>query len=222
MERYLKHFALVVGILLLVASMIFSYQGFAFNFQTAGGNWKVIFFIIGMTMTASVAVLQLVFNTDYSHLNLTLKIFGVLSYVYSIYTNYRGLSPFVGIDGDDVTTWIIAVFLDAVPEPLIAWSLGEALKGDLLGNIIKWVLPRSPVNQPQSRHQNNKPAYQGAGQGNQVPQRQRERERAMFESISPRFPKKMPNPQDAKFIHPSDEPTYHPVSYKYEPNEFEE
>lgn len=143
MEKNLKHIALITGIVLLVASMIFSFQGFNFNFTGTNDFWTVVFWIIGTGLTASVSVMEMIFNTDYSNLNKTLKLFGILSYVYSIYTNHAGLKPFVNIEGSDFTTWVIAVALDILPEPMIAWSLGESLKGDFVGNFLKWLMPGS-------------------------------------------------------------------------------
>lgn len=175
MEPVLKRLALIVGVLLLAASMIFSFEGFNFNF-TATGALEVIFWIIGITLTLSVTVIQMIFNTDYRRLNLTLKLFGVMSYVYSIYTNFKGLDPFVSVGGSNTTTAIIAVFLDAVPEPLIAWALGDSLKGDLIGNTFQWIFgwttrPLNPSNQgqnnPQPQGQQFKKSQQGQRPNNE-------------------------------------------------------
>lgn len=138
METKLRVWSKLVGYALLLSSMILSYRGFEFNFDTTEGFWRIAFISVGILLTCAVTIIQLVFNTDFNNLNLTLKVAGVLSYIYSIYTNYKGLQPFMSLDGNDYTVWVVAVFLDAVPEPLIAWSMGESLRGDLLGNIKKW------------------------------------------------------------------------------------
>lgn len=156
MERNLKNWARLTGYLLLLASMILSYRGFEWNFSKVDGLWSLVFICIGVLLTVAVSVIQLVFNTSYASLNLTLKVAGLLSYIYSIYTNYRGLQPFMSIDGNDYTVWVVAIFLDAVPEPLIAWSMGESLRGDLLGNIKKWI---GMDDEPIKPQQNKRPKY---------------------------------------------------------------
>lgn len=208
MERYLKHFALVIGVILLAASMIFSFRGFEFNFQTDDGMWSTIFWIIGLSLTAAVSVLQMVFNSDYKNLNLTLKLFGVLSYVYSIYTNRDGLSDFVSMSGSQVMTWIIAGGMDMVPEPLITWAMGDALKGDFLGNILKWVFPS--VSQQDARSYPKSGKTYPAHQQQKNPQYQGQHQKPVFEAIS-RLPKRQ-SQESPKFITPIDD-EFHPVNY---------
>jgi len=90
-----------------------------------------------------------IFNTDFKNLNLTLKILGGASYVYSIYTNFIGIQHIFGFS--DFIAASGAAIMDVLPEAFIAWALGEHLQGDLLGNLGKLIMG-TPSN---GKEQNN-------------------------------------------------------------------
>jgi len=89
--------------------------------------------VIGFVFAVVVTLIQFIFTNDYKKLNPTLVVIGVLSYVYSIYTNKLGAHNLLQMN--DAMAWITAAFADVVAEPMIAWGLGESLVGDLLGNL---------------------------------------------------------------------------------------
>ena len=137
METILKRFALWGGIALAIVSIYFSYDGADQTIN--GGNpsysdvGKVIMIVMAMTMTLA----QFIFNSDLKNLNSTLKVLGILSYFYSMSTNYLGINHLFGFHG--IVGWGIAVVMDVAPEAFIAWSLEDVTRGDLLGNLGKFV-----------------------------------------------------------------------------------
>ena len=135
METILKRVTLALGGLLLVISILFSYDGFDQNVTGGNDGYSSLAKFIGFTLAITVSVIQFVFNTDFRNLNMTLKGVGFISYAYSIWTNYLGIKHI--LQADEMTSWVIAVFMDVTPESLIAWSVGESLRGDFLGNLTK-------------------------------------------------------------------------------------
>lgn len=130
----LKRLSLVMGIILLAISMFFSYDGFDSSAGN-GENYETLAKVIGWCIAIAVSVIQFVFSTDYKGLNWTLRLVGIVSYIYSIWSNKLGIAHTLLMP--ETNSWIVSVFMDVVPEPLIAWSLGEALSGDVVGNIGK-------------------------------------------------------------------------------------
>jgi len=128
----LKRLSLVMGIILLAISMFFSYDGFDSSAGN-GENYATLAKVIGWCIAIAVSVIQFVFSTDYKGLNWTLRLVGVVSYIYSIWSNKLGIAHTLLMP--ETNSWVVSVFMDVVPEPLIAWSLGEALSGDVVGNI---------------------------------------------------------------------------------------
>lgn len=137
MIKVLKRFALLLGIGTVILSGYFSWDGLDQTITGSNVGYTELTSLIGVVMVAVITLLQFVFNTDYASLSPTLKVLGFLSYGYSIYTNKLGLTHLFGFD--EIVAWMIAVFMDVVPEALIAWSLDESLSGDLLGNLGKWI-----------------------------------------------------------------------------------
>lgn len=133
----LRRLALIAGIVLGVISVFFSYDGF--DQSITGGNLQYdgLTKVIGITLAVIITLLQFIFNTDYRNLNLTLKVVGAVSYGYSIWTNFLGVTHLFGFD--QITAWTVAAFMDITPESLIAWSMKDALHGDFLGNLGKMV-----------------------------------------------------------------------------------
>ena len=155
MEPILRKLAVVVGLGLLIVSIFWSQDGF--NFDLAGnakyGNMAVV---IGWFLALAVTVIQFVFSTSYKELNASLKFFGILAYIYSIYTNYWGILSFQGwVEGQpkmQIGAGLLAFVMDGVPEPLIAWGLYESLRGDFIGNLLR-VLGSQPTQQNQTTNQ---------------------------------------------------------------------
>jgi hypothetical protein len=126
--------------------------------------------LIGITLAVVVSVVQFIFGTAYGELNWTLRIAGLAAYVYSIYTNYLGIKHILG--ADDFMAISSALFMDIYPEPAIAWALGEALTGDLFGNIGKIAFGETKKEQ--------KPQYQ---------QPQKSQYKPMYKPVYPPAPK---------------------------------
>ena len=141
MERILKRIAMITGFVVLVISIYFSYDGFDQSVTGGNSGYTSLAVVIGAVLSIVVCVVQFIFSTSYKDLNWTLRIVGVATYVYSIYTNKLGASHTLG--ATDFMSWAIALFMDIYPEPAIAWALGEALTGDLFGNIGKMVFGTS-------------------------------------------------------------------------------
>lgn len=134
-EHILRRVSLFMGIFLAAISVYFSYDGFDNNI--AGGNasyeWWVK--IVGIVLAIAVTVLQFVFSSRYETLNVTLKLFGIASYAYSMWSNYQGITHMLQMERNMAI--VATLFMDGVPEPLIAWALGASLRGDFVGNMLK-------------------------------------------------------------------------------------
>jgi hypothetical protein len=152
MVRILKRVAIATGFLTLAISIYFSYDGFDQSVNGTNDGYTALAVIIGLALAIVVSVVQFIFGTSYAELNWTLRIAGLAAYVYSIYTNYLGIKHILG--ADDFMAISSALFMDVYPEPAIAWALGEALSGDLLGNIGKLALGEKP------KTDNRQPTYE--------------------------------------------------------------
>jgi hypothetical protein len=136
-EEILKDCALWGGIIVALISIYFSYDGLD---QTVTGvalnpdaGWMTV--VIGLVMAVVITLLQFIFNSDFSRLSTTLKIIGILSYIYSIWTNKLGIAHIFGFS--EVASWFVAIAFDVVPEALIAWAWDDDTNGDLIGNVFK-------------------------------------------------------------------------------------
>lgn len=165
MNETLRKFSIFIGFGLLFVSMFWSQSGFNFDLVGDGGGTSFAVFI-GWFLAISVTVVQFVFSTNFKELNASLIFFGVIAYAYSIYTNYLGISHFQGGDGNVYGAWSLALVLDGVPEPLIAWGLRQSLQGDWIGNLIK-SLSSSSYSQKEPKTENS--AYGRLPKKNQVP-----------------------------------------------------
>lgn len=186
MEPTLRKIAIVIGLGLLGVSMFWSQDGF--NFDLAGvSQYGQLATFIGWFLALSVTVIQFVFSTSYKDLNPSLKLFGLLAYGYSIYTNYWGILSFQGWTPEQPTFQmggaLLSLVMDGVPEPLIAWGLYESLHGDFIGNLIK-IVTQAParVGQPQNHQQPRQDMPMGGGQS----QSREARHEAMRVAQSPR------------------------------------
>lgn len=147
--------ALIIGVLMLVASIKFSYDGFIYN-TTQSGFWGNA---IGWGIPVAVTVAQFMFNTELKKLNLTIFAIGLAAYIYSIWTNIIGLYEFRGIEmvagKYDVINYALGFFMDIYPEAAISWALGESRFGDLLGNIMSAASDPKKLYPTQQNNQSN-------------------------------------------------------------------
>jgi hypothetical protein len=136
MTTVLKRISFVFGLGLLLISIHWSQDGFNFNVAgDSGGTSSAIY--IGYFIAAASTVLQFVFSTNLKNLNASLIVFGLIAYGYSIYTNYQGIIHFQGTEPNEIMAFVLGLAMDGVPEPLMAWALGESLSGDFIGNLFK-------------------------------------------------------------------------------------
>jgi hypothetical protein len=131
----LKRLALWGGVCIAAISIYFSYDGL--DQVSNGGNptYAEIAQIIGWVMAIVVTLIQFIFNSDFNKLSPTLRIVGLVSYGYSMYTNYISLEHLFGFTG--FVGFAISVFMDVTPEAMIAWALEDVTQGDMVGNIGK-------------------------------------------------------------------------------------
>lgn len=186
----LKGITRILGFGLLFISVFFSYDGFDQSINGGNDGYSFLAIAIGFTLAVTCTVLEFIFNTDFSQLNWTLRLAGLIAYAYSIWTNFLGIQHILG--SDKITSWVVALFMDAVPEPMIAWSFGEGLTGDMVGNFIKTLFGEKP-NSP-----NPKPFHVGEHHPQQTP----------------RFPNASQKPEQKAEIPPwmqniPKDPTYH-------------
>lgn len=150
-----KKSALIVGILMLIASIKFSHDGFMYN-ATESGFWGNV---IGWGIPVAVTVAQFMFNTELKKLNLTIFAIGLAAYIYSIWTNIIGLYEFRGVEMTsgkyDIINYALGFFMDIYPEAAISWALGESRFGDLLGNIVSAAKDPEKLYPTQSNGGNN-------------------------------------------------------------------
>jgi hypothetical protein len=135
LSRIIHRAAIYLGVSILLISAFLSFDGF--DGSVSGGNqaYTIVAAVIGIIFAITVSTLQFIFSSDIKGLNATLKVAGLFSYAYSIYTNKLGASHLLGMT--DEMAWVVAAFCDIVAEPMIAWGIGEALVGDFIGNIMK-------------------------------------------------------------------------------------
>ncbi len=137
LETVLKRFALWGGIALAIVSIYFSYDGADQSINGGNPAYSEIAKVIMIVMALAITLAQFIFNSDFSKLSTTLRVVGAASYIYSILTNYLGIQHLFGFHG--IVGSAIAVFMDVTPEAFIAWSLDDSMRGDMLGNIGKFV-----------------------------------------------------------------------------------
>jgi hypothetical protein len=141
LQEILKRFAPWFGLGLAIISIYFSYDGLDQTIEGGNPAYTEVAKYIGWVMAIAVTLIQFIFNTDFSKLSPTLRVVGIMSYVYSLYTNYLGMEHLFGFSG--IAGIAISVIMDVTPEALIAWALEEETQGDLLGNIGKWFTGRN-------------------------------------------------------------------------------
>jgi hypothetical protein len=154
MTRVLRRISLFTGFAILAISIQFSYDGFDQSVNGVNDGYTTLAIGIGYTLAIVFSVIEFIFGTSYRELNWTLRGIGIFAYVYSIYTNYLGIKHVLGTS--EFIAWSMAFVMDVYPEPAIAWALGEALTGDLFGNLGKMIFgtPEKPVEHQDIRHGN--------------------------------------------------------------------
>ncbi len=140
-------------------SMYFSASGF--GDLAAGFEW------LGWSLAAVVTVLQLVWNKMGKDRNLTIWVFGIVAYAYSLITDAVGLMEAFKVVNlmSAGATGIIIVFLtgliELVPEPLIIWGVNGVFdSGDVLGNLFG---KKEPVEYQRQSYQKSKPQTRQGG-----------------------------------------------------------
>lgn len=198
LTRIIKRISLITGILILLISVQFSYDGFDQRISGANDGYSTLAIFIGYTLAVVFSVIEFIFGTSSRELNWTLRCIGVFAYGYSIYTNYLGIKHLLG--ADEFMAWTLAVVIDVFPEPAIAWALGESLTGDLIGNIGNIILGTSGQSESEKR---------GIS-----------RISDNFRPQNPKYqPKHKPNlgpifPASDLMLNKNKEPTYHSISNK--------
>lgn len=161
-EVVLKRLARVCGIGVLLISAYFSYDGFDQNVTGGNDGYTTLAKGIGIVMCLVMSLFQFILSSRYDQLNPTLKMVGFASYIYSIYTTYLGALHIMGMSKEMALA--VALLFDIAPEPAIAWSFGDSLKGDLISNLGKTALGVIGIkskngskqnHQPQPRQENN-------------------------------------------------------------------
>lgn len=138
MNHALRRISFFIGLGILIISMYWSQDGF--NFDIAGtSGYKTLAVLIGWFLAITVTVVEFIFSSNFKDLNPSLILFGIMAYVYSIYTNYEGILHFQGTSQNWQGALVLGIFMDALAEPMIAWSLYESRGGDFIGNIINSV-----------------------------------------------------------------------------------
>lgn len=126
-----KWIAGIVGLGVLWASIVFSKNGFQFETQMAY-TW------IGWMLSFAACSAQFMVTSDFRKINWSILALGVVSYVYSIYTNIQGFHSLRPSSPQyDIVNVLGSIFMDVYPEVAIAWALGESKLGDLLGNVLQ-------------------------------------------------------------------------------------
>lgn len=177
LENVLRKLALGVGLALLLGSMYLSYDGFDQTVSGGNAEYTILAALIGWSLAIAVTILEFILSSRPEGLNVTLKVIGLVAYGYSIYTNYLGAVDLLHMDKGMAV--VVALFMDIVPEPMIAWGLGEAIMHDLFKNLGSFAT--SPVakkkgggghqNQQnqQRQFQNQSNQQKGKGGGSQHP-----------------------------------------------------
>lgn len=170
-DKYLRGkilLAKIMGVAVLVISMQFSQNGFGFKDQDIA--------YIGWVLAIAVTAVQFVFNSRVKNLNWTITILGVMSYVYSIWTNIVGFYDYQGksVSFDTIFTLeavlpiFASVFMDLMPESLLAWAFNASSEGDVVGNVLDVANNPDSIFARVSSQNNNR----NNGNNNQQQQRQ--------------------------------------------------
>lgn len=163
--RIKRILALIVSVGLTGISIWFSKKGFGIE-----SDEKIIW--VGWFLGITVNVIELVFNTSVQKLNPTLIAAGMVAYGYGLYTNYAGLHEILS------NPWfalVVGIFMEVLPEPLLAWAIQVYDGGDVVGNIgeLLWITNK-PTNtgfqhNTVSIYKQQKPEYPNTSFGKSKP-----------------------------------------------------
>lgn len=172
LENILRKGAIGLGIILLVASIYLSYDGFDQQVgvtnegltpvAVANDGYTPVAVAIGYALAITCTLLQFMVASKNENLNSTIRWLGLGAYAYSIGTNFLGLTNL--LEMKSVMAGISAVFMDVAPEQMIAWGLGEAVMHDLFGNFGKFAT--APIGKS-SKGNNHQQSQQKPQQHNQ-------------------------------------------------------
>ena len=205
-----QKFALFTGAGVFLISCYNSKNGFVGVEST-----DVLLVIMGWTFALAASSSQFMVTSDFKKINWSILFLGLTAYTYSIWTNILGLQDWRGtVVHYDVVNILGGIFMDVYPEAAIAWALGESKLGDLFGNIVKAAQrkdeltdtgPRQPMRQqPQIDPQRLQPYGTASTQRPSVQPYTQPAQRP-----APRPVSTQPN-----------EPTFHPVSFPKDLEEF--
>ena len=215
MVRILKRVSMVLGIVVVIGSIQFSYDGFDQNVNGMNPDYTTFALIIGYTLAIVFNLIEFIFGTNYKDLNWTLRGIGVFAYVYSIYTNYLGIKHLLG--ASEFMAWSLAMIMDVFPEPAIAWAMGDSLMGDLLGNLGKIVFGEKnneknrPVQSQSLRPQAQKSQYVAQHKPVYQSQPQSQREEPTYHP-EPRQAQQVGFPKKGERVFKQGE--FHPLNYE--------
>ena len=151
--KIVKFITLIIGVLVLWASIIFSKNGF--EFQTASEYaW------IGWVLAFAATCAEFMMGSTFKKMNWTIVGLGVSAYLYSIYTNMLGFHSLRQTeDMWNIINMVGSIFMDVFPEVAISWALEESKVGDLIGNLIKSFQHPESLSQSQPINTQLRPSY---------------------------------------------------------------
>lgn len=153
-DKFRRAAAFVFGVAVLLTSLFFSKEGFAFKVDNEDIWW------VGWVIAGAVSAAQFMFNTQRKELDWTIVLVGLTAYVYSIWSNIQGWESLRGVT--DYMNWAGGIFMDVFPEKAIAWSLGAIKVGDFVGNF--WSVLKNPERLDETNTQSAyKPPVQSNG-----------------------------------------------------------
>lgn len=140
LREILRNASLWGGILLVVISIFFSWDGLDQQINLGNPTYSLVAKGIGIVLALLMTLLQFIYHLEYDDLNKDLKVAGLGSYIYSIVTNYWGIQHIFGFD--PITTAALAAAMDIIPESLIAKGMGSSMDGGVIDNLIKGITGR--------------------------------------------------------------------------------
>lgn len=138
LKDILKNFSMYAGIALAIFSIYFSYDGLNSTVGDGNTGYTTLTKVIGFSLAVVVTLIQFIYHVDYENLNKDMKLIGLGSYVYSIWTNFLGIQHMFGFD--PMTVSVLAGAMDILPENMIAWGLGTSLEGGVIDNFLKGIV----------------------------------------------------------------------------------
>ena len=193
--------AIVSGVAIFLISAFNSKNGFVGSTE---GDWLLS--LMGWAFALAATSAEFMFTSDFKRLNWSLIFLGVCAYVYSIWTNILGLQAWRGtVIHYDMVNVLGGIFMDVYPEAAIAWALGESKMGDMLGNLFRAAQRKDELTDTGPR--------QTVDRMNKQPQQ-------TPPPASRPASRPDPRPVPAQPLINPNEPTFHPVSFPKDVEEF--